>query len=112
MGWPESSKSHIPGQLAALTGGIRLRSLQWLVFINSKDTPVSGFMDKNPRYNAETRRASFLHGVGGLGSQRRWLSQWTEYSSFRASTMGNLTAVNANTGDIAWQVPLGVDDRC
>src|SRR5688572_11973673 len=88
------------------------------IFINSKDTPVAGWIEKNPNYDPANpngqlpyRRAGGPNfsapltgapaaegGRGGGGGMPCFRPPWA-----------TLTAVNANTGDIAWQVPLGVN---
>jgi quinoprotein glucose dehydrogenase len=85
------------------------------IFVNTKDVPITGWMIKNAKYtpgNPEGLVAYVRGGPPGLGSFGAPVKDAT------GRTLGNvpcfkppwarLLAVNANTGDIAWQVPLGL----
>jgi glucose dehydrogenase len=75
------------------------------IFVNTKDSPAIGWMQANPKYkpgNTEGIEPYIRSGPQGLGG-------------FAAMGMpcfkppwGRMVAVDANTGDIAWQVPLGI----
>ena len=95
-------------------GGSAYDPRNGFIFINSKDTPVTGFMDKNTRYNAENPQGQLPYArVGGPALSAPMVGangQSINIPCFRPP-WATLTAVNANTGDIAWQVPLGIDDR-
>jgi quinoprotein glucose dehydrogenase len=84
------------------------------IFVNSKDSAGTGWIQPNSRYSAET-------------ADRELPYVWVSGPSFSASaktadgrTLGpwpcqkppwaRLIAVNANTGDFAWEVPLGVNE--
>jgi glucose dehydrogenase len=89
------------------------------VFVNLQNQGSSGWLEKNPRYDpANPGKEVAYHRGSGSGSQ---------YGSFSApakdengKALGNwpcqkppwetLTAVNVNTGDIVWQVPLGITE--
>src|SRR5262249_6662358 len=75
------------------------------IFVNTKDAPGIGWMTANPKYtpdNKEGLEPYVRTGPSGLGG-------------FNAMGMpcyrppwGRLIAVNAATGDFAWEVPLGI----
>ncbi|MGB7309749.1 MAG: pyrroloquinoline quinone-dependent dehydrogenase [Candidatus Acidiferrales bacterium] len=88
-------------------------------FVNLQNQGSSGWIEKNPRYNpADPGKEVAYHRGSGAGSQ---------YGSFSAiakdadgKVLGNwpcqkppwetLAAVNDNTGEIVWQVPLGITE--
>ena len=90
------------------------------VFVNVQNQGSSGWLEKNPRYSPDTANKEVAYHRGsGAGSQ---------YGSFSAPAKGpdgkvlgtwpcqkppweSLVAVNANTGDIAWSVPLGITEE-
>src|SRR5262245_51866663 len=106
-------------------GGSAFDPRNGFVFINSKDTPVTGYMDKNPRYNEQNPQGQLAYTrVGGAGFSAPLTGSAAANPNPPQGRGGQnagmpcirppwatLTAVNANTGDIAWQVPLGIDDR-
>jgi quinoprotein glucose dehydrogenase len=90
------------------------------VFVNMQNAGSTGFLEKNPKYNATTKGNEVeYHRGSGAGSQ---------YGGFTApvkdangKVIGNwpcqkppwesLSAVNINTGEIAWTVPLGITEE-
>ena len=104
-------------------GGSAYDPTNGLVFINSKDTPVTGFIAANPRYNAADPQGQLPYArVGGPAFAAPLTAAAAGATGGRGGGGGggipcfrppwaSLVAVNVNTGDIAWQVPLGVDDR-
>ena len=81
------------------------------IYVNSKDEAATGWMIPNPRYKPETAYTQVPYTrVGGpdfsapaaKGSRVRW-------PCFKPPWQ-RLFAVNAATGDIAWQVPLGINE--
>ena len=81
------------------------------IFVNSKDSASTGWIQKNSRYTPETADKELPYvWVGGPGfsasaktADGRTLGPWP----CQRPPWARLVAVNANTGDIAWQVPLG-----
>ncbi len=84
------------------------------IFVNSKDQPISGWMAENPLYGPETLdtqvpyvrataqpfEAPIFDDAGErLGSLPCFKPPWAR-----------LFAVNAGTGEIAWEVPLGINE--
>jgi len=85
------------------------------IFLATKDGPVTGWLEKNPKYTpgnpeglVEYIRAG-PRGLYGFNAQvkdanGRTIGNWP---CFRPP-WARLIAVNANTGEFAWQVPLGL----
>jgi glucose dehydrogenase len=90
------------------------------VFVNVQNQGSSGWLEKNPRYSPDTanKEVAYHRGGGATG----------QYGSFSAQATGpdgkplgtwpcqrppweSLVAVNANTGEIAWSVPLGITEE-
>ncbi len=87
------------------------------IFVNTKDSPLVGWMEDNPNYkpgNPEGIEPFIRTSAPGLGSFNARVQDANGHTignwpCFRPP-WGRLIAVNANTGDFAWQVPLGVTD--
>jgi quinoprotein glucose dehydrogenase len=96
-------------------GGSAYDPRNGFVYINSKDTPVPGYMDINPRYNAGNPEGQLPYtrvgGVGGFSAPLVGANGETVNVPCIRPPWNSLVAVNVNTGDIAWRVPLGVDER-
>jgi glucose dehydrogenase len=87
------------------------------IFVNTKDSPLMGWMEDNPRYkpgNPEGLMPYVRTAPAGLGffsaaahdASGRTIGNWPCFKP----PWGRLIAVNASTGDFAWEVPLGVTD--
>jgi quinoprotein glucose dehydrogenase len=95
-------------------GGTAVDPKQGYVFIATKDSPVIGWLEKNPKYtpgNPEGLVEYVRSGPSGLGA---FTTQGNDATGAPAGRIpcfkgpwARLIAVNANTGDFAWQVPLG-----
>ena len=81
------------------------------IFLNSKDQASVGWMVPNPLYSEETsyEQVPYTRGGGpafsaprGDGTNGNWPCQKPPWAS--------LMAINGNTGDIEWSVPLGIDN--
>jgi len=87
------------------------------IFVNTKDAPAIGWMTKNPKYTPGNTEGLVEYirtgpqGLGGFNAPAHDASgkQIGNYPCFKPP-WGRLIAVNAATGDFAWQVPLGVTD--
>jgi glucose dehydrogenase len=90
------------------------------VFVNMQNSGSGGFLEKNPKYNEQT--------VGTEVEYHRGTAAGGQYGGFSApakdangKVIGNwpcqkppwetLSAVNINTGEIAWTVPLGITEE-
>jgi glucose dehydrogenase len=91
------------------------------VFVNTQDQGSLGWIAKNPRYNAKTADIQLPYDRGtapGLNGQMALFTALAKDAN--GTVLGNwpcqkppwesLVAVNANTGDIAWSVPLGITE--
>jgi len=98
-------------------GGTAIDPKLGYIFVNTKDSPAVGWMVKNPKYTPGNPDGLVPYirtappGIGGfnapvLDAQGHTLGTLPCFKP----PWGRLIAVNANTGDVAWQVPLGVSD--
>jgi glucose dehydrogenase len=97
-------------------GGTAVDTKLNYIFVNSKDAPATGWIQKNPDYKPGMDLAKEFPYVrvggpafsapGGKDASGRNFPNWP----CSKPPWARLVAVNANTGDIAWQVPLGVND--
>ncbi|HXU20264.1 MAG TPA: pyrroloquinoline quinone-dependent dehydrogenase [Verrucomicrobiae bacterium] len=89
------------------------------VFLNVQNSGSTGWIEKNPKYQPESGGPELpYHRGSGAGSQYGAFSAIAKDAS--GHSLGNLPcqkppwesllAVNANTGDIVWQVPLGITE--
>ncbi len=121
-GGPVKASLRTPMNGGSNWGGTAADPTTGYLFVNTSDGGSIGFMEK--------RKAGVVYGRGDESSpqlyDRASLSGPGAYTSFSASftdadgkkvtlpcvkpPWGLLTAVNGNTGQIAWQVPLGVSD--
>ncbi len=121
-GGPVKASINMPMNGGSLWGGTAADPTSGYLFINTSEGASIGFIEK--------RKAGLDYGRGEEGSpqpyDRASLSGPGAYSSFSASykdetgrtismpcirpPWGRLIAVNANTGDIAWETRLGVSD--
>jgi glucose dehydrogenase len=87
------------------------------IFVNTKDAPAVGYMEKNPKYTPGNAEGLVEYvrtgppGVQGFSAQARdangrVIGNWPCFKP----PWGRMIAVNASTGDFAWEVPLGVTD--
>lgn len=121
-GGPVKASLNMPSNGGSNWGGSAVDPNTNLIYVNTSEGGSIGFIEK--------RKAGEDYGRGTAGSTQTYdrasLSGPGAYSSFSASykdadgktvnlpcirpPWGRLIAVNANTGDIAWQTPLGVSD--
>jgi glucose dehydrogenase len=90
------------------------------VFVNMQNAGSTGFLEKNPKYSDATKGNEVeYHRGSGSGSQYGGFSAPAKDAN--GKVIGNwpcqkppwesLSAVNVNTGEIAWQVPLGITEE-
>ena len=87
------------------------------IFVNTKDAPGIGWMQKNPKYmpgnteGIEPYERSAPSGLGGFNAIIRNADGGVAANlpCFKPP-WGRLIAVNAATGDFAWEVPLGITE--
>ena len=87
------------------------------IFVNTKESPAVGWMQVNPKYVAGNKEGiepyirSAPQGLGSFSAPAHDADgkQIGNYPCFKPP-WGRLIAVNAATGDFAWQVPLGITE--
>jgi quinoprotein glucose dehydrogenase len=100
-------------------GGIASDPTTGYVFLNTQDSGSMGWIEKNPKYKPGSGGPELpYHRGSGAGSQYSGFSALAKDAS--GHSLGNLPcqkppwesllAVNTNTGDIVWQVPLGITE--
>ena len=122
-GGPVKASINLPQNGGSLWGGTAADPTSGYLFINTSEGGSIGYIEK--------RKPGLDYGRGEEGSPQTYdrasLSGPGAYASFSASykdesgktitlpcirpPWGRLIAVNANTGEIAWQTPLGVSDE-
>jgi quinoprotein glucose dehydrogenase len=96
-------------------GGTAVDTKLNYIFVNSKDAPATGWIQKNPKYQpgmdlAKEFPYTRVNGPAFSASVKdatgRTIGNWP----CSKPPWARLVAINANTGDIAWQVPLGINE--
>src|SRR6266849_584902 len=109
---PYSSKEFrvlFPGQTGGANyGGVSVDPKLGYVFVNTREVAGMGRLDKQPESDQVAYRRFSPLGRGTLNARflepaKQWPCQQPPWAQ--------LTAVHANTGDIAWRVPLGTIDE-
>ncbi len=91
------------------------------VFVNTQDQGALGWIAKNPKYNPASPGSLLPYD---RGSTPEFPGQYANFTAIAKDANGKpigswpcqkppwerLVAVNANTGEIAWQVPLGITE--
>jgi glucose dehydrogenase len=91
------------------------------VFVNTQNQGSVGWIAKNPRYTPETADIQLPYDRGVAPGFNGQFGSFTALAKdANGQALGNwpcqkppwesLVAVNANTGDIAWSVPLGITE--
>ena len=100
-------------------GGIASDPTTGYVFLNTQDSGSTGWIEKNPKYRPGSGGPELpYHRGSGAGSQYAAFSAIAKDAN--GHSLGNLPcqkppwesllAVNTNTGDIVWRVPLGITE--
>jgi glucose dehydrogenase len=101
-------------------GGAAADPQMGYIFVNMQNQGSTGFLEKNPKYNTSmVGREVEYHRGSGAGSQFGTFT--AQVKDADGKVLGNwpcqkppwetLSAVNVNTGEIAWQVPLGTTEE-
>jgi glucose dehydrogenase len=109
---PYSSKEYrviFPGQQGGPNyGGVAIDQKMGYVFVNARNVAGMGRLDKTPDGDGVAYRRSSPLGAGSFNA--RFWDPATQMPC-QPAPWAELMAVNANTGDIAWRVPLGTNDE-
>jgi glucose dehydrogenase len=91
------------------------------IFVNMQNQGSTGYLEKNPKYNSSTvgTQVEYHRPASGPGSQ--FGSFTAQAKDENGKVLGNwpcqkppwesLSAVNVDTGEIVWQVPLGITEE-
>ena len=105
-GAPPKSSVVFPGGLGGIDwGGTATDPNLGYVFVNTNDAGSIGWIEKRPDGSPAPYDKNSASGAGFLP---RFDYQ---YMQCQKPPWGRLTAVNAATGEFAWQVPLGISDE-
>jgi quinoprotein glucose dehydrogenase len=109
---PYSSKEVrvlFPGQTGGANyGGVSIDPKLGYVFVNTRDLAGMGRLDKTPAGDQVAYRRFSPLGAGTVFA--RFWDPATQLPC-QQPPWARLSAVNANTGDVVWQVPLGTSDE-
>ena len=117
-GKPSKASIVFPGFTGGANwGGTAIDPKLGYIFVNTKDMPAVGWMEKNPKYTPDNTEGLVPYirtgprGIGGFSAAVRDPNGRTlgTLPCFRPP-WGRLIAVNASTGDFAWEVPLGITE--
>jgi glucose dehydrogenase len=98
-----------PGQTGGANyGGVSIDPKLGYVFVNTRDLAGMGRLDKTPAGDQVAYRRFSPLGPGTVNS--RFWNPATQMPC-QQPPWARLSAVNANTGDLVWQVPLGTSDE-
>jgi len=90
------------------------------LFVNMQNQGSSGYLERNPKYSAAmVGKEVEYHRGSGAGSQYGMFSAQAKDASGKVlgtwpcqkPPWETLAAVNVNTGEIVWQVPLGITEE-
>ncbi len=92
-------------------GGVAIDPETNTIFVNSKDQASTGWTVPNERYSEETayEQVPYTRGGGPAFSAPRGEDDDGTWPCHKPP-WASLLAVDGNTGDIVWSVPLGVND--
>jgi len=96
-------------------GGEALDKRTNYIYVATKDAPAIGWISKNPQYSEATKdtQQPFIRVGGANISAPAMDENGRSYGNLPCfkPPWSSLVAVNANTGDIAWKVPLGINEN-
>ncbi|MCY4661294.1 MAG: PQQ-binding-like beta-propeller repeat protein [Acidobacteria bacterium] len=83
------------------------------IFVNSKDVPISGWMDVNPEYGPDTDdHVAYVRSPGPPFEAAVFDAEGERLGALPCykPPWARLYAVHAASGEIAWEVPLGINE--
>lgn len=122
-GTPPKSSMIFPGNGGANWGGTAADPTTGYVYVQTHDSALVGWLEKkDPNGNYGSGNGSpQLYDRGSVDGPGPYHGFSAQVKDANGKTLGNwpcqkppwgrLFAVNANTGDIAWQVPLGITEN-
>jgi glucose dehydrogenase len=95
-------------------GGTALDPKSGYIFLHTKDSAATGWVRQNPKYSPATAETELPYDRAGgppfsvamKDESGRTIGNWP----CQKPPWSSLVAVNANTGEIAWQSPLGLNE--
>ena len=94
-------------------GGTAYHPALGYMFVNSKERPLNGWMRANPEYDSDTdTQVPYVREPGPPFEAPIFDDDGTRLGSLPCfkPPWARLLAIDVNTGEIAWEVPLGVND--
>ena len=98
-------------------GGTAIDPKLGYIFVNTKDAPAVGWMEKNPKYTPDNTEGLEPYIRTGPRNMGGFSAQVRDANGRSLGTLpcfkppwGRLIAVNAVTGEFAWDVPLGISE--
>jgi glucose dehydrogenase len=117
-GTPPRSTVAFPGNIGSVNwGGTATDPRLGYVFVNSNESGGIGWIEKQPGNQAYPYDKNTLYGRGpsprfeAVVKDAQGLIDRSRTWPCQKPPWGHLTAVNANTGEFAWRVVLGVTDE-
>jgi quinoprotein glucose dehydrogenase len=122
-GAPPKSTMIFPGNGGANWGGTAADPTTGYVYVHTNDSALVGWMEKkDPKGNYGSGNGSpQLYDRGSVDGPGPYHGFSAQAKDANGKTLGNwpcqrppwsrLSAVNANTGEIAWQVPVGITEN-
>src|SRR6185437_15431457 len=122
-GGPMKASINLPANGGSLWGGTAVDPKTGMLFINTSEGGSIGYMEKRKpgvSYGRGDEHSTQTYDRANLAAPGAYQSFSASYKDASGKTVsmpcikppwGRLIAVNGNTGDIAWQVPLGVNEN-
>jgi quinoprotein glucose dehydrogenase len=113
-GAPPKSTLQFPGNGGPNWGGTTADPTTGYVFIATHDAALSGWIEKKVpggNYGNLTEGSTLPYDRGSISGPGPYTGFTAGGFPCQKPPWGRLFAINANTGDIAWQVVLGINER-
>jgi len=113
-GAPPRSTVQFPGNGGPNWGGTSADPTTGYVYIATRDTGLMGWIEKKVEggnYGKETQGSTQPYDRGSVAGPGPYSEFSAEGFPCQKPPWGQLFAINANTGDIAWKVVLGLNER-